>query len=405
MPQLFYGQWVPQVSGTTENLNDVFAVTENLVFAVGNNGTILKTTDGGSTWVQKTSGTTQNLTKVQFANQNVGFVIGFNGVLLKTINGGDNWNLTTTNISTNLYGLSVINENIFIISGLNGLINKTTDGGITFSVLGIPENNIVSKIQFYGQLVGFAQVGDYEINLLFTQTNNKLYKTLNGGLSWNLVTDSIDTFYFVNENLGFISKVDNHSINKTINGGQDFNYIAQSNINEKDIFSVNGNTIWDLGNSLSLCSCDYFCIGKKEIVDFTVIQETPSCKNIFFGGDRFNSINFFNETVGYTVGFTGVIHKNNTGLNESLSNLRFEKSKFFTISPNPTNEQLNVSFDNIQFESIKIEISDSLGKKVLSNFYQPIEIIKIDTKSFSKGIYFLTVSTAEVKQTQKLIIN
>lgn len=93
MPQLFYGQWVQQVSGTSETLNDVFAVTENLVFAVGNNGTILKTTDGGVNWVQKNSGVTFRLDKLQFVNENVGYIFGFEdslylGKLLMTLNGG-----------------------------------------------------------------------------------------------------------------------------------------------------------------------------------------------------------------------------------------------------------------------------------------------------------------------------
>ena len=48
-----YAQWVQQTSGTGENLNDVYCITADIVVAVGDNGTILKTIDGGTTWVQK----------------------------------------------------------------------------------------------------------------------------------------------------------------------------------------------------------------------------------------------------------------------------------------------------------------------------------------------------------------
>ncbi|MBC7642690.1 MAG: hypothetical protein H7174_10210, partial [Flavobacterium sp.] len=92
----FYGQWVQQDSGVYENLNDVYCVTENLVFVVGDNGKILKTTDGGDNWVEKTSGTTQILNRIQFANAFVGYAVGNNGVLLKTIDSGENWTFVAT---------------------------------------------------------------------------------------------------------------------------------------------------------------------------------------------------------------------------------------------------------------------------------------------------------------------
>lgn len=51
---------------TSEDLNAVWAFNKNLAYAVGNNGTIIKTTDGGVTWVDltETSTTSANLLKV-----------------------------------------------------------------------------------------------------------------------------------------------------------------------------------------------------------------------------------------------------------------------------------------------------------------------------------------------------
>ncbi len=42
-------QWTQQNSGTTENLNDVYCISADTVVVVGNNGIILRTTDGGPT--------------------------------------------------------------------------------------------------------------------------------------------------------------------------------------------------------------------------------------------------------------------------------------------------------------------------------------------------------------------
>lgn len=44
------GQWMPQSSGTTAELRGVSAVSANVAWASGSRGTVLRTTDGGTTW-------------------------------------------------------------------------------------------------------------------------------------------------------------------------------------------------------------------------------------------------------------------------------------------------------------------------------------------------------------------
>ncbi|MCH7516832.1 MAG: hypothetical protein IIB08_06895, partial [Bacteroidetes bacterium] len=53
-----FSQWVEQSSGTTEQLDGVSFTDSDNGTAVGYNGTILRTTDGGTTWVSQNSGTT-----------------------------------------------------------------------------------------------------------------------------------------------------------------------------------------------------------------------------------------------------------------------------------------------------------------------------------------------------------
>lgn len=406
MPQLFYGQWVQQVSGTTQSLNDVYAVNENLVFAVGNNGTILKTTDGGTTWVTKTSGTAQNLTRVQFANANVGYAIGFNGALLKTLNSGENWNIISTLTTNSLYGLTVIDENILIISGDNGFVRKTINSGNTFTIITVPENTTVSDIQFFTSSTGYAQIGNYDINNLYEPIYNKLYKTIDSGLTWLLVTnDFIDTFYFFNEEIGFINKSEIQTICKTNNGGLNFNNLNSSSRLEKNIFSVDGNTVWDLGVSIALCYCISECVNKRETLDLTLVDQVNACNNIFYGGPYFTAIHFADTLTGYVVGLSGVIFKNSTGTNTLLNAIDFNKVNFFTISPNPASEKINISFNETDSKSKIIELTDCLGKNIFFKSYNYQNNITIDTQNLPKGIYFLTVSNIEGKQTRKIIIN
>ena len=55
---------------------------------MGGDGTILKTTNGGTNWVLQTSGTTSGLWSVNFVDQNTGWAVGYGGAILKTTNGG-----------------------------------------------------------------------------------------------------------------------------------------------------------------------------------------------------------------------------------------------------------------------------------------------------------------------------
>ena len=58
-------------------------------YAVGDQGTILKTYDAGINWFPQQSGTTLRLNKVQFKDFDLGFAVGENGIILRTTTGGD----------------------------------------------------------------------------------------------------------------------------------------------------------------------------------------------------------------------------------------------------------------------------------------------------------------------------
>jgi photosystem II stability/assembly factor-like uncharacterized protein len=56
--------------------------------AVGNSGTILRTTDGGANWTVQLSGTSNALIAVSFVNASTGTAVGDSGSILRTNTGG-----------------------------------------------------------------------------------------------------------------------------------------------------------------------------------------------------------------------------------------------------------------------------------------------------------------------------
>ena len=59
--QICFAQWYEQNSGVTVDLNAVRSLDVNNGFAVGDSGTILKTSNGGNNWTIQSSGTMNDL--------------------------------------------------------------------------------------------------------------------------------------------------------------------------------------------------------------------------------------------------------------------------------------------------------------------------------------------------------
>lgn len=132
-------EWVAQNSGTTVKLNGISAVTATSAWAVGNNGTILRTTDGGTTWVQLNSGTTVNLNAVFFRDTQVGWVVGDGGLTLRTLNGGNSWTVIANTGTANLRGVAAVS------------VGSGAPRGVAFDAAGnlLEVNNVTERLRVY----------------------------------------------------------------------------------------------------------------------------------------------------------------------------------------------------------------------------------------------------------------
>lgn len=129
--------WTAQHSGTTFSLRDVHFVNSMTGWAVGSNGTIRKTSNGGLTWSAQLSGTDQELQVVHFIDENIGWITG-GGVtaqaapMLKTIDGGENWESLSYGFNAFfIKDLFFVDENVGWAIKTDS-IYRSTDGGITW---------------------------------------------------------------------------------------------------------------------------------------------------------------------------------------------------------------------------------------------------------------------------------
>ncbi len=84
-------QWDPVASPTDKNLSALFFPGENIGYAVGEDGVVIKTQDGGLHWELIPMPVIQHLNGLHFFDDSSGMVVGDSGVILTTHDGGATW--------------------------------------------------------------------------------------------------------------------------------------------------------------------------------------------------------------------------------------------------------------------------------------------------------------------------
>jgi photosystem II stability/assembly factor-like uncharacterized protein len=167
--------------------NFLYAVdflNENLGYAAGTVGTVIKTTNGGSNWsVKNINSGTFYLSSVNAVDVNT--VIASNNCIYRSTNGGDNWTQVYSNSGNSLFFLDFPTSNIGYVAGYPGIIMKSIDKGITW----IQQNSGVSSafydISFSDSLHGIVSA------------NSGIVRTTNGGVNWIYYSFNLQPFDIV----------------------------------------------------------------------------------------------------------------------------------------------------------------------------------------------------------------
>jgi photosystem II stability/assembly factor-like uncharacterized protein len=124
--------WALQSSGTSNHLYAVSFADASVGSAVGV-GTVFRTTNGGATWVRQPSGVPSSvyLKGVSFIDSNTGTAVGGSDIL-HTANSGTTWVSQPSGTTNSLYGVSLTDANSWIAVGASGTILRTANGGATW---------------------------------------------------------------------------------------------------------------------------------------------------------------------------------------------------------------------------------------------------------------------------------
>ncbi len=181
--------WLDQSSGVTLHLTDVVVSDTENVWAVGNGGTIIATSDGGATWHSQSSGTSEDLHSVAFADVNNGLAAGANGVILRTVDGGETWSAVGSGTSERLRSVAFAGTKAIAV-GDGGTVTRSEDAGISWRM---QEVSYVLDGDAPGEPVELREtlrgVGFIDEQRGFVYGNNGLIlETPDGGESWERVS-------------------------------------------------------------------------------------------------------------------------------------------------------------------------------------------------------------------------
>jgi len=176
---------------------------------------ILHTNNGGNTW-QMQDTVSSSLYSVMFLDENNGWAVGKNGNIFTTNDGGDTWtfNKIGEQYEFSLRSVYFINELTGWVAGTEGTIYCTQDGGINWEEQNSGTDCRLKSIFFTDTNNGWACGGGFSTPAEILYTND-------GGLTWQTQVYDIgrwfSSIYFTDQDNGWV--VGAYIIMHTNNGG------------------------------------------------------------------------------------------------------------------------------------------------------------------------------------------
>lgn len=309
-------------SGVNSSLRGLAVVNENVIWTTGSKGTVLKSTDGGTSWknISPKGFTNTGFRDIHAWDDQKAVIMGIASParFLKTEDGGVNWKEVYRNEIKEIFFDSIEFWNdscgMAFSDPVNGrhFIVKTNDYGDSWNQ--IDTSNIPLAVKgeaaFAASGTCISTFGDSLAWFITGGTEARVFRTKNQGNNWDVVssplisglpTTGIYSVAFADEKNGFIV------------GGD---YTRDKELNANAALTKDGGLSWILlkNKPAGFKSCVSYIPKMKNSIITTGTSGTDVSYN---NGDSwvrvdttsFNTIGFSNSLSGWAVGDKGVIYK------------------------------------------------------------------------------------------------
>jgi photosystem II stability/assembly factor-like uncharacterized protein len=389
--------------------DDLFFLNENLGWAAGSGGYVLKTEDGGQNWNGLFHLEDVYFRNIEFLNENIGFLGTLDGGFYRTVDGGINWNLVEDIVPPDpnfpsepnevFCGLSAVGTTTIFGCGTYfgpAYIIKSTDSGETWQYIDMSSYaESLVEVLFIDENIGFASGGNSNGGIIL--------KTDDGGNSWNEI-------YHTGINGEWVWKLQRLFSNPDVMFGS-VESIAP--LNGKLIKSIDGGVNWiskevpdtDI-QAVGFISESHGWMGGHHTGFLETFDAGDTWIDTGIGGNL-NRIQVFNENLVYCSG-QAIYKYSDENLGILSYNAAAERDRLkVKISPNPIENQLEFTVDFKSADHIILRLFDVNGKMLQE--FKTEKIPSAISKKYSfpfpypSGTYFLNLHNDSGGQSEKFI--
>ncbi len=402
-------QWVQQKSGTDADLADIATPDSTTAFAVGRDGSILKTTDSGVMWVilplPELFFHPWNATS--FSDRWSGTVVGDFGRVAITTDGGEHWSWHT--IPGGRTCLCVLHEGpaSIYVGDDSGWVHLSHDTGNTWSserVSTWPIRSLFRWRGYSGMGIAHYALTPYSIceNDIFplyrwTETILQAFQGLgseafrgefsNGGGPGFLVG--------VHGDLRAAPAIVRKSMSDTV-----WRPLATPFSWSGTLFGVSAPS----GKTVYVCGEHGLIFNSTDGGDTWSAPSVPTTH-------RLKSICFFDEKRGYAVGDSGtILYTSNGGVTaiDERDDVQVMGFTLFQNYPNPFNPSTSIRYALRHRSHVTLTVFDILGQRVAELVNGDIDAgyheVKFDATNLASGVYFYRLTAGLFVDTKRLLL-
>lgn len=394
--------WSLLNSGTDRHLRDIYFLDDSYGVAVGDTGTVLLTTNGGTTWSQLNLETKKTVASVLVLGVDTFLVAAgdyFDGDIYRTTDSGNQWERVdgAIELAENVSSFFALNSKGILHSQDRGLTWQPTDISIGSTTL-LAELSFPDKSTGYamGLVSGFATYSAYG------------YRSIDGGLSWLPLfeqdfpnADAWTASFFPNADLGFVFT------NQFVNflPGTNNKLVKINNFyfdNRPGLFVwrfdaevVNDKMPTYINDAAFLDDQEGFAVGENGAI-YKTTNGGADWTEDYTGENPLKSIFILEKNIGYVVGENGTILK----YNFSTSTKEPKQIKVLQLYPNPA--QGTVRFEGLEALHGRLSIYNAQGQALRSITLNGENVVALG--DLTTGFYLVEIRSDGQVYQGKLIV-
>jgi M6 family metalloprotease-like protein len=412
-------------SGAPGNLDisDIGDIGDSISFTV-----TIKTKQPG--WTASTLAPANEIYGSTWPTPQTGWICG-NAVLFKSTNGGTSWSNLPSRPNTTLYGVSAT-DNVRCWAIGSTSVYSTTDGGSTWqsSFLTVPGGRLYAISMISGMTGWLAGTG------------GTMYKTINGGSNWTLVTPGtpriLRSVFFKDEAHGW-AVGDGGTIASTADSGKNwtvrtlsdtlaFNAVAFTDTLVGCVAgrygrvyrTTNGGTSWAVQSIPTRSHLNAIAFRGRD--SGWIAGDNGTILRTVDGGRTWSamvsgtmvSLRCIGTPGGPTQwvsGASGILLRSASTATGDVPEYAAGEPYAFALEqnyPNPFNPASDIRYQISEFRIVKLAVYDLLGREVAELVNEPKAPgeykVRFDARGLSSGMYFYRLQAGSLTETKKMML-